>query len=67
MTHTPEQIKAAIADLHLLDDSALIHCWKCAHSRESKAYTSYLTAIEKELRKRRKPIETTTEESQDVD
>ena len=56
MTHTPEQIKAAIADLHLLDDSALIHCWKCAHSRESKAYTSYLTAIEKELRNRRKPI-----------
>ena len=52
--HTPEQIKLAIADLHLLTEDQLIHNWKCAHSSESKLYKPFLDAIEKELRKRRK-------------
>lgn len=52
--HTPEQIKLAIADLHLLTKDQLIFNWKCANSNGSKLYKPFLDAIEKELRKRRK-------------
>ena len=52
--HTPEQIKLAIADLHLLTEDQLIFNWKCANSKGSKLYKPFLDAIEKELRKRRK-------------
>ena len=52
--HTPEQIKLAIADLHLLTEDQLIFNWKCANSNGSKLYKPFLDAIEKELRKRRK-------------
>lgn len=58
--HTPEQIKLAIADLHLLTEDQLIHNWKCALTQQrsdsngSKLYKPFLDAIEKELRKRRK-------------
>ena len=52
--HTPEQIKLAIADLHLLTVDQLIFNWKCANSNGSKLYKPFLDAIEKELRKRRK-------------
>lgn len=52
--HTPEQLKLAIADLHLLTEDQLIHNWKCANSKDSKLYKPFLDAIEKELRKRRK-------------
>ena len=52
--HTPEQIKLAIADLHLLTEDQLIFNWKCANSKGSKLYKPFLDAIDKELRKRRK-------------
>ena len=61
--HTPEQIKLAIADLHLLTEDQLIHNWKCANSKGSKLYKPFLDAIEKELRKRRK---VTDEEQSEV-
>lgn len=51
--HTPAQIKAAIADLHLLSTEDLSHNYKCALTRDPKLYKSFLDAIERELRKRR--------------
>lgn len=51
--HTPAQIKAAIADLHLLSTDDLSHNYKCALTRDTRLYKSFIDAIERELRKRR--------------
>lgn len=51
--HTTAQIKAAIADLHLLSIDDLSHNYKCALSRDPKLYKPFIDAIERELRKRR--------------
>ena len=54
--HTKEQITEAIKHLPTLDDEALAHNFKCASSTKLTIYKPFMDAIERELRKRRKPI-----------
>lgn len=53
--HTKEQIAEAIKHLPNLDDETLAHNFKCASSTKLTIYRPFMDAIERELRKRRKP------------
>lgn len=63
MTHTPEQIKEAIKNFPNLTVEELAHQYKCANSRNDKAYKPFLEAALKELRKKQKPLEEPTPEA----
>lgn len=54
MSHTPDQIKAAIKLIPNLSTEDLAHQFKCAHSQQDKLYKPYLDAAERELAKRRR-------------
>ena len=54
MKHTHDQIATQIKALPSLKEDQLIHIYKCASSRAERLYAPLLSAIEKELRKRRK-------------
>ena len=64
MAHTPDQIKAAIKLFPNLSTEDLAHQFKCAHSKQDKAYKPFLDAAERELAKRRRqsPTEDTPDE-----
>ena len=63
MKHTHDQIAAQIKALSSLKEDQLIHIYKCASSRAERLYAPLLSAIEKELRKRRKePIDESLED-----
>ena len=65
MKHTHDQIAAQIKALPSLKEDQLIHIYKCASSRAERLYAPLLSAIEKELRKRRKePIDESLEDVQ---
>lgn len=53
--HTKEQIAEAIKHLPALDEESLAYNFKCASSTKSTIYKPFMEAIERELRKRRKP------------
>ena len=59
--HTEQQIKDAIKTLATLDTDNLIHQYKCASSRAHKVYKPLLDAIQRELNKRRKISNETSE------
>ena len=65
MAHTPDQIKAAIKHLPNLTVDEIAHQFKCAHSKQDKAYKPFLDAAERELAKRRRqsPTEDTPDDS----
>ena len=65
MAHTPDQIKAAIRHLPNLTVDEIAHQFKCAHSKQDKAYKPFLDAAERELAKRRRqsPTEDTPDDS----
>ena len=54
MKHTHDQIATQIKALPSLTEDQLVHTYKCASSRAERLYAPLLSAIEKELRKRRK-------------
>lgn len=54
--HTKEQIAEAIKHLPNLDEESLAHNFKCASATKLNIYKPFMDAIERELRKRRKPI-----------
>jgi hypothetical protein len=58
--HTDTEIKEYITHIPELDTEQLVHQYKCALSLQSaqakKLYKPFLTAAEKELKKRNKPI-----------
>lgn len=60
--HTKEQIAEAIKHLSNLDEDSLVHNFKCASSTKSAIYKPFMEAVEKELRKRRKPVADETKE-----
>lgn len=65
MKHTHDQIATQIKALPSLKEDQLIHIYKCASSRAERLYAPLLSAIEKELRKRRKePIDESLEDVQ---
>ena len=64
--HTKDQIQAAIKHLPNLDEDALAHNFKCASSTKLAIYKPFMEAIERELRKRRKPVTDETTEDSDV-
>lgn len=67
VTHTPQQIKEAIASLPDLSIDQLTHNYKCAIGRDPKLYKPFIDAIERELRKRRHNVkEDTTDDTQDI-
>ena len=65
MRHTPEQVKEAIKNLENLSLEELAHQFKCAHSidttKEKALYKPFVTAAEKELRKRSKQVKSLDE------
>lgn len=63
--HTKEQITTAIKNLVNLSTSDIAHQFKCAHSKQDKAYKPFLDAAERELAKRRRqsPTEDTPDDS----
>ena len=65
--HTKEQIAEAIKHLPNLDEDSLAHNFKCASSTKSAIYKPFMDAVEKELRKRRKPILDETKGDSDAD
>ena len=65
--HTKEQITEAIKHLPNLDDEALAHNFKCASSTKLTIYKPFMDAIERELRKRRKPISDEAKGDSDAD
>ena len=65
MKHTHDQIATQIKALPSLKEDQLIHIYKCASSRAERLYAPLLSAVEKELRKRRKePIDESLEDVQ---
>lgn len=53
--HTAEQIQSFIKNsIPKLTEEELVHNYQCASSRGDRVYIQLLTAIEKELRLRRK-------------
>ena len=63
VTHTPAQIKEAIAHLPEWSIDTLTHNYKCALSRDPKLYKPFLDAIERELRKRRHHVKEDTDDT----
>ena len=64
MKHTHDQIADQIKALPSLKEDQLIHIYKCASSRVERLYAPLLSAIEKELRKRRKADDPITTEDE---
>ena len=64
MKHTHDQIATQIKALPSLKEDQLVHIYKCASSRAERLYAPLLSAVEKELRKRRKIEEPPQEEDE---
>ena len=63
---TPDQIKLAIKDLHLLDEEHLVHSYKCSLQHPPKLFKAYTEACLKELNKRRREAGKQIEDSDEI-